>query len=436
MKKALIPGLLALLLAMFGVTGCEDTDYPPSVFDPNDPGKPTPVITEVNPATSSFQTVGLVEIYGENFSENIRENIVFFNGGIAFPEPELTDLTATPQKMVVYAPEIIKEPTQWAMDSVKLRIAVQGAYLFGNYMDTEGNFIPYTLEKPAVEYGAFTVDESKIALGVAVDKDENVYVPVVNKYVYKLTPAKHDSMIIWGNDAHTVLTDLKFAPNGDLIYARNLGSLYYYPAGGGTRATGFNFSGRVLSFDYDQNGIMYAAGRAGFMYALLTDGSTKVENTGYEDFEVYTVKVFGNDLYTLAKYVGSDTDIPVWAIWKHTLQGNGIVSDKTLVVDWNDTGFEDTTPLFMALDEDGNAFISGDDYGIPLVHVNLSNGSAKAIYNYPKAALSTRGVHMSFGNDNKLYMVRRSNRPDDAAPTPRLIRISLDVNGAPYYGRQ
>jgi len=438
MKKALIPGLLALLIAMFGVTGCEDTDYPPSVFDPNDPGKPTPVITEVNPATSSFQTVGLVEIYGENFSEDIRENIVFFNGGIAFPEPALTDLTATPQKMVVYAPEIIKEPTQWAIDSVKLRIAVQGAYLFGNYMDVSGDYIPYTLEKAAVEYGAFSTEESKLPLGVAVDKDENVYVPCFNKYTYKLTPAKHDSMIIWGTNGDVVMTDIKFAPNGDLVYARNLRNLYFFPAGGGDKQTGFNTgasSDRIISFDYDANGIMYAAGRGGSMFALLTDDSS-VKNAGYEDFIVLSLKVFNNEIFTLAKYDGSDTDIPLYAIWKHSILGSGNVGDKTLVIDWNTTGFETTTPLVMAMDENGNAFVSGDDYGIPLIHVNLTDGSTRAVYNYPKAALSTRAIHMSFGNDNKLYMVRRTARSDDAAPTPRLIRVSLDVNGAPYYGRQ
>ncbi|RKY50021.1 MAG: hypothetical protein DRP86_04255 [Candidatus Neomarinimicrobiota bacterium] len=433
MKKGLILGLLTLLVAMFGVTGCEDTDYPDSAFDPNDPGKPTPVITEVNPALNSFQAVGLVEIYGENFSENISENVVFFNEGIGFPEPAETDLTASPQKMAVYAPVIIKDPAQWSMDSVKVRIAVQGAYLFGNYMDEDGNFIPYTLEKPAVEYGAFS--DQILPLAVAVDKDENVYVTSEDGNVYKLMPTKHDSMIIYADRSHNNMTDLKFAPNGDLVYARNYTKLYYFPAGGGSRKTGIAFGGRVYAIDWDASGILYAAGNTNNLFALLTDGATIVENDVYEDYIVHSLKVFNSEIYTLAEYTGSDTTIAEYGIYKHDIQANGVVSAKSLVVDWKDTGFDDTTPVFMVLDENGNAFVSGADDGVPLVHVNLSDGSAKAIYNYPNPALSTKAVHMAFGNDNKLYMVRRSDRTDDNAPTPRLIRVSLDVNGAPYYGR-
>jgi len=433
MKKGLILGLLTLLIAMFGVTGCEDTDYPDSVFDPNDPGKPTPVITEVNPALNSYQAVGLVEIYGNNFSENISENVVFFNEGIGFPEPAETDLTASPQKMAVYAPVIIKDPAQWSMDSVKVRIAVQGAYLFGNYMDNDGNFIPYTLEKPAVEYGAFS--DQTLPLAVAIDKDENAYVTSYDGNVYKLMPSQHDSMIIYADRSHNNMTDFKFAPSGDLMYARNYTKLYYFPAGGGSRQTGVSFGDRVSTIDWDASGILYAAGMSNNLFALLTDGATIVENDVYGDYTVHSLKVFNNEIYTLAEYTGSDTTITKYGIYKHDIQANGVVSAKTLVVDWKDTGFEETIPVFMVLDENGNAFVSGADYGVPLVHVNLSDGSAKAIYNYPNPALFTQGIHMTFGNDNKLYMIRRSDRTDEDAPTPRLIRVSLDVNGAPYYGR-
>jgi hypothetical protein len=433
MKKGLILGLLTLLVAMFGVTGCEDTDYPDSVFDPNDPGKPTPVITEVNPATSSYQTVGLVEIYGENFSENISENVVFFNEGIAFPEPAQSDLTADPQKMVVYAPAIIKEPAQWTIDSVKVRIAVQGAYLFGKYADQNGNFVPYTLERPAVEFGLFS--EQTLPLAVELDKDDNVYVTSYDGNIYKMMPARHDSMIIYSTGSHNNMTDLKFAPTGELIYARNYKKLFYFPAGGGSRETGVDFGDRVSSIDFDANGIMYAAGMSDMIYALLTDESI-VENEYYVDYWVHALKVYNNEIYTLAEYTGSDENVPVYGIYKHDIQGNGVVSDKSLVVNWENTGFDETVPLFMVLNENGNAFVSGDDDGVPLVHVNLSDGSATAVYNYPKAALSTRGIHMSFASDNKLYMVRRSERTDDDAPTPRLIRVSLDVNGAVYHGRQ
>ncbi|MDD3807576.1 MAG: hypothetical protein PHE86_06035, partial [Candidatus Marinimicrobia bacterium] len=294
-KKGLTLGLIILLLAIFGLTGCEDTDYPDSVFDPNDPGKPTPIIAFVNPAGNSYEAVGLVEIYGTNFSETISENVVFFNAGIGFPEPAKCDLTANPQKMAVYAPKIIKDPAQWSIDSVEVKISVQGAYLFGKYKDEDGNSVPYTLEKPAVEYGAFS--DQTLPLAVAVDKDENVYVTSADTKVYKLLPTKHDSMIIYGSSSHTNMTDLKFAPNGDLIYARNFSTLYYFPAGGGSRKTGVKFSDRVSAIDWDANGVMYAAGMGKKIFALLADGVTIVENDDfYEDYTVMSLKVFNNDI--------------------------------------------------------------------------------------------------------------------------------------------
>ena len=82
---------------------------------------------------------------GSNFSENITENHVYFNG---IPG---TILSSTASSMVVITPNLVS-------DSVKITVSVQGAFIFGEYVNL------YSLTAAVVEYGHLINSQTYIAL--------------------------------------------------------------------------------------------------------------------------------------------------------------------------------------------------------------------------------------------------------------------------------
>ena len=57
-------------------TSCVDNQYPDDIWDPNDRGLPSPVITSLSPSDSAFAGSDIITINGENFSSNPEEIFV------------------------------------------------------------------------------------------------------------------------------------------------------------------------------------------------------------------------------------------------------------------------------------------------------------------------------------------------------------------------
>ena len=64
----------------FVLFSCEDPNYPENIRDEEDQGKSTPLVTEIQPYDGAFAGIDTIIINGQNFSEDISENLVFFNG--------------------------------------------------------------------------------------------------------------------------------------------------------------------------------------------------------------------------------------------------------------------------------------------------------------------------------------------------------------------
>ena len=98
---------------------CEEPNKSDSIWDENDIGSSTPVIsTQRTPSQNAFFAgIDTILISGSNFSENITENHVYFNG---IPG---TILSSTASSMVVITPNLVS-------DSVKITVSVQGSIYF------------------------------------------------------------------------------------------------------------------------------------------------------------------------------------------------------------------------------------------------------------------------------------------------------------------
>ena len=62
------------------ILSCEEPDAPDSVWDENDQGGSTPIVSSVEPAQGAFAGIDTLTITGQYFSDNISENLVYFNG--------------------------------------------------------------------------------------------------------------------------------------------------------------------------------------------------------------------------------------------------------------------------------------------------------------------------------------------------------------------
>ncbi len=440
-RNILFVGIMALVV-MLALSSCEN-DYPPSVWNPDDPGKPTPVITAIVPADTSYEGVGIIDIYGHFFSANPAENLVFFNAGRG------TILEADTNHLKVKCPVLIESPTQNAIDSVKIKIAVQGAYLFGEYKKPDGTFRPYRLERAAIEYGAFDATNKPHALEVG--PDEALYVATEAKNIYKVYYDNAGNLVtepFATNLAISIISGMRMGKDGKLYFVRKNKSIYRVGAGEAKVEWAKNTasSGNLNDLDFDNNGIIYAVGNGDSIFAFNSNvPSPKSKGVFYsKGFDFCAVRYYDSYLYVAGKYTGTNPNISPKAVWRFKITSTaGGLDTLEQVFDWN-AYVGATGPLIqsLAIDEEGDLYIgSMETYNATPAYVktpaltkyNMMTKTAEPFYDsilYPPA------THMAWGTRNYLYITRlTSDETASGAPKIRVIRVSMPINGAPYYGR-
>ena len=138
----------------FLIFSCEDPNYPENIWDENDQGNASPSISSVEPE-AAFAGIDTLTISGQNFSENASENLVYFNNMLG----EVVNATST--SLSVITPNLVS-------DSVQIRVAVQGAFLFADHLSL------YTLTAAVLDYGPF--DQFTDIFSLDLDRDENLIV--------------------------------------------------------------------------------------------------------------------------------------------------------------------------------------------------------------------------------------------------------------------
>ena len=400
--------LLLLLFALpisFLIFSCEDPNYPENIWDENDQGNASPSISSVEPE-AAFAGIDTLTINGQNFSENTSENLVYFNHMLG----EVVNATST--SLSVITPNLVG-------DSVQIRVAVQGAFLFADHSSL------YTLTAAVIDYGPF--DQFTDIFSLDLDRDENLIVSLdgTPNAEFWIVDTNQDSAVWSGALAKG--SGMKLGPTGS-VYFVNYQRFLYKDEQGTPKENSEIFkrlNGNATDLDFDSYGNLFVGGAGSTIDVVdinddggLTSGVTEAKNL--DTLDILSLKVFNDYLYLLTTTVTSDQ-----AIYKmQILDDSGSLGDLELVFDWSAYTNKLSSALCFTLSEAGDLFVGSDSDGQPLTYIQ--NGDASGFYS---SILTAPISYMAWGNSNYLYLINKTEE------TNRVQRVDTRMSGADYYGR-
>ena len=400
---SLLQFILPISLLIFS---CEDTNYPENIWDEDDQGNASPSISSVEPEEAAFAGIDTLTINGQNFSENASANLVYFNNMLG----EVISATSTSLKVVT--PNLVS-------DSVQIRVAVQGAFLFADHSSL------YTLTAAVLDYGPF--DQFTDIFSLDLDRDENLIVSMdgTPNAEFWIVDTNQDSAVWSGALAKG--SGMKLGPTGSVYFVNYQRYLYKDEQGTPKENTEIfkRLNGNVTDLDFDSNGNLFAGGTGSIIDVVdinddggLTSGVTEVKNL--DTLDVISLRVFNDHLYVLTTTVSSDQ-----AIYKmQILDDSGSLGDLELVFDWSAYTNKLSSALCFTLSEAGDLFVGSDSDDQPLTYIQ--NGNASGFYS---SILTAPISYMAWGNSNYLYLINKTEE------TNRVQRVDTRMSGADYYGR-
>ena len=400
---SLLQFILPISLLIFS---CEDPNYPENIWDEDDQGNASPSISSVEPEEAAFAGIDTLTINGQNFSENSSANLVYFNNMLG----EVISATSTSLKVVT--PNLVS-------DSVQIRVAVQGAFLFADHSSL------YTLTAAVLDYGPF--DQFTDIFSLDLDRDENLIVSMdgTPNAEFWIVDTNQDSAVWSGALAKG--SGMKLGPTGSVYFVNYQRYLYKDEQGTPKENTEIfkRLNGNVTDLDFDSNGNLFAGGTGSIIDVVdinddggLTSGVTEVKNL--DTLDVISLRVFNDHLYVLTTTVSSDQ-----AIYKmQILDDSGSLGDMELVFDWSAYTNKLSSALCFTLSETGDLFVGSDSDVQPLTYIQ--NGNASGFYS---SILTAPITYMAWGNSNYLYLINKTEE------TNRVQRVDTRMSGADYYGR-
>ena len=393
---------IGLLLIIFS---CEDPNYPNDVWDEEDIGNATPIVTGVVPADGAFAGIDTIIISGQNFSLSFSENLVYFNGMLG------NVVNATSTALSVVPPNLVS-------DSVTVKVAVQGAFVFG---ELDGF---YRLTAAVQEYGPF--DQFTDIYSLDLDLSENLYVSMDGSPNAEFWMVNSDGDSSVWSGALAKGAGMKIGPTGSIYYVNFQRYLYKDEQGTPKENTEIfkRLNGNATDLDFDANGNLFVGGTGSVIDVVniydeggITSGVTEVKDLG--DLDVINLRVYGDHVYILTSNTTSEKVIYRLPI----LDTAGTLGDLEVVYDWS-VNIIDATALCFTLTSSGDLFIGSDSETDPLVLVK--DGVASGFYS---SVLVPPISYMAWGNAEFLYLI---NKTDE---TNRVQKIDTRMDGAGYYGR-
>ena len=388
------------------ILSCEEPDAPDSVWDENDQGGSTPIVSSVEPAQGAFAGIDTVIITGQHFSDNISENLVYFDGMLG----NVVEATSTTIGVV---------PPNLVSDSVQISVAVQGAFVFGKYENV------YTLRAAVIEYGPF--DQFTDIYSLDLDRQENLVVSLnaTPDAQFWIVDTNQDSSV-WSSSLAKA-SGMKMGPTGSIYFVNYQRFLYKDEQGTDKENTEIfkRLNGNATDLDFDENGNLYVGGTGSTIDLVdiyneggLTDGVSEAKNL--DTLDIISLKVFNNFLYVLTTTVSSDQ-----AIYKiPILDNSGSLGDLELVFDWSSYTNKEAFALCFALSESGDILVGSDWTSQPLTIIQ--NGFASGFYS---SVLTAPIVYMAWGSGDYLYVINKTEE------TNRVQKIDTRMKGADYFGR-
>ncbi|NOZ75561.1 MAG: hypothetical protein GXO90_09360 [FCB group bacterium] len=406
---------LGALVGSLLIMNCSEPDYPENIYNPDAEALPDPVITSVSPSDSAFAGIGIVTLTGQNFSDRLDQNLVYFNGTKGDIQ------TASTTELVVKAPNLIA-------DSVKIQVAVIGAYQFADYNN-------YKLYPPVIEWGNF--DHFFALYGMAMDTSNNLYVSHSDDrdILRVFSTGERDSLVYGTHSAFLKADAMRMGPDGELYIARRYKKIYKIQAGGGSASAWMSLPGNVKAYDldFDQYGNLYTGGRKNELYRVnvLSGESAFSAVAEYPtDVHVNAIRVFDGYVYIIGDYIGTDTTVIQDGIWRNQIQDASTLGTTELVIDWS-TAMGPDAPILNGITfaQDGTMILSCDNVAaLYSIDPPYSDQEIAPIYT---EVLDPPATKITWGTGNYLFVNSRSS--DDTKK--RIFRIDMVKPGAPYYGR-
>lgn len=422
MKKISI--LAILLVAIFLMISCEDRDTP-TVWDPDDAGAPAPVITELDPPDSQYGGVGdkkLITIKGENFHPSADSNFIYFG------KQQGDVMEASETQLTVAAPANYK-------DSLEVKLAVHGAYLFAKYGDsTNGEFQyhPYELITPVSNPGKYINADNPGAM--CVDSENNLFVTVGSdgKSLEKLTP--DGRRIDYGNLVQASKRII-LGPDGSMFYGYltyllKTDTTAFDPAEDRPETEYTQVSSAVLDFTFDQNQNLYLINKYGIASINPTDMTIIEDNELFEeDTTLITGRVYNGELYVIGNN-SEPTTGPF--IWKYGIDPNTgtLTGEVEEVLDFSTTQYAGIDITSIDFNADGVLYVGSTTHALI-----KSDAPSSGIFTdvYPQI-LGSHVVHLfKWSEDNYIYI--NTKNPNDPTKTT-ILKLMLFEQSAAHYGRE
>ena len=396
--KSFVNFFLSMIFLFFAY--CEK-DPTPSIFVENPESNPDPVITSMVPAGKTLAGIGEIIFNGQNFSPVIEENTVFFDGTPA------KILAATTTQLTVQSPNL-------PGDSLEVKINVVGSFLFSNTMY-------YSLENAVEEYGGY--NDFDDVWGICVDAGENLFTSLRARRVDKITPdgEREDN---WATTIGVIQANhMKVGPGGYIYLTRKNSTLYRIPPGGGNSETFVSsLPTKIYDLDFDPTGNIYTAGDGDNITLIHPDATFKVV-ADYLDTFIKAVRVFNGYVYV----AGNESDTKE-AVWRNQIISADSLGNNEIVFDLTTQLGADIEIQSLEFAEDGDMYIGTTDT-LAVILIVHSDGSHEPLY---PGVLEPQTYDMHWGNSVHLYV----NRRNSDVTKKRIIKVNMQKNGAPYYGRQ
>lgn len=399
LAKAVVLRIGVIPLLAF-LVGCEN-DTTPSLFDPNIPQKPNPIISSILPADSALAGVGELTIRGQNFSAKPAENIVLFN-----TDPAVV-LAASSTELKIKTPNVVA-------NSIPIKISVLGAELYTPA-------VWYKLNPAAVFFGDLKNPGQDVvkAFGIDVDLNGNVYVSTESNTIKKVAPDGRVT-VVKSNATFIRANALKVGP-GNILYATNaVARLRRIStiAPDGTESVFVSLPGNPQDLDFDANGNIWVTVDTD-VYLVKPD-KTAARVDGYP-VTLAALRVYDGYVYVAGKNAATGEQ----KIWRSQIQGETLGAKEVILdvaaASWLTGG----NVLSLAFSADGEMYL-GTNHPDGMF-VLRPDGSHEVLY----PGLFAPAIYaLSWGEGNLLFAVQQLNN------TSNLIKIDAGEKGAPYYGRR
>lgn len=417
--------LIMTVLIAFTLFTCEYDDYPDPIWDEDDAGNATPVITSVSPANLAYEGITEVTITGTGFSAVPSQNQVTFNGFAA----SIDEAKSSATQIVLTTPVFITESKGEeynSVDSVKILVAAQGAYVGATYDQV------FKVERAVIKLGGF-VGEAPAKNANAITSDGNrIFVTAEDKNIYVIDAAGERS--VFGTTATTIINDLKMGPDSAVYFARGIPYVYRYDPAGGSAIRWHRVGSKIRCLDFDENQDIYCGGANDSLYWVDVDNEFNRGVAPAEDYSYVSIRVYDGYVYVVGTYTGGDATVsPTQALWRHEiLAGQDTLGAREVVYDWSDWAYSDEQDIAsMVVDENGLFYLgTSTGSGPAIVTLDPGTGTTGIFYDAVTAAPIE---HMFMGEDNYIYAITvDADNTDEITTIP--VRIAQGNNGAPYYG--